>query len=316
MKELETGLLERITDGFVALDRDWRFVFVNHQAAHLLGCDRYELLGKNIWDDFPVLLDEAFHPVCHQAMAQQVPSQLERHSARLARWIENRIYPAPDGLTIFFTDVTARKTAETRLRQYQDIFNRAEIGLVIGTGDGTTLQEMNPAFARMHGYDAEELRGRPVADVYAPEVRGQLPAFIRRTEERGHHVYESRHLRKDGSTFPVVVDTTAVKDDDGKALYRIVNVTDVTERRGAEKALLASALRLETLIANIQAGVMVEDSQGQLVLANERFCDMMGLGTAPAALTGANVARLAGGTSLLFADPEAFMARARFLRQQ
>ena len=315
MKDLDSSLLDRITDGFVALDQDWRFVFVNSQAAAILGCDRHELLRKNVWDEFPVLALEPFYQACHQAMAQQTAAQLERYSAKLDKWIENRIYPAPDGLTIFFTNITERKTTEARLHQYQEIFHLAEIGLVIGTGDGTMLETMNPAFAQMHGYEVRELLGRPVLDLYAPEERHRVTHLIRRTDELGHHVYESLHLHRDGTTFPVSVDTTAVRDEDGGVLYRIVNVTNITERRQSEKALMAAALRLETLIANIQAGVIVEDSQGQLVLVNQAFCEMMGFEAAPSALVGANVPRLAQQTSLMFPGPEAFMARARLLRQ-
>ena len=316
MKDLDSSLLDRITDGFVALDQDWRFVFVNSQAADILGRDRHELLGQNIWAEFPEEDGSVFHQACHQAMVQQTPTQIDRYSPNRDRWIENRIYPAPDGLTIFFTDITERKRTEESLRQYQDIFNLAEIGLVIGTGDGTTLERMNPAFARMHGYEVSELLGHPVLDVYAPEERPRLPALIRRTEEVGHHVYESLHLHRDGTTFPVSVDTTAVKDEKGGVLYRIVNVTDVTERSQTESSLAAAALRLETLLANIQAGVIVEDSQGQLVLANQAFCTKMGFEASPYALVGANVPRLAQQTSLMFPDPEAFMARARLLRQR
>ena len=316
MKDLDSSLLDRITDGFVALNQDWQFVFVNSQAAAILGRDRHELLRMNIWDEFPILVGEPSYAACHQAMTQQAPAQLERYSAELDKWIENRIYPAPDGLTIFFTNITERKTAEVRLRQYQDIFNLAEIGLVIGTGDGTTLETMNPAFARMHGYEVTELMGRAVLDLYAPEEQHRVPNLIRRTDEIGHHVYESLHLHRDGTTFPVSVDTTAVRDAAGHILYRIVNVTDISERNQAEKALTAAALRLETLLANIQAGVIVEDSQGQIVLVNRAFCEMMGFETSPAALIGANVPRLARQTSLTFPDPEAFMARARLLRQR
>ena len=314
MKDLDSSLLDRITDGFVALDQDWHFVFVNARAADILGRDRQALLRQNIWAEFPEEDGSVFHQACHQAMAQQTPIQIDRYSPNRDRWIENRIYPAPDGVTIFFTDITERKRTEARLCQYQDIFNLAEIGLVIGTGDGTTLEQMNPAFARMHGYEVSELQGRPVLDVYAAEERQRILALIRRTNEIGHHIYESLHLHRDGTTFPVNIDTTAVRDEEGRVLYRIVNVTDISERDQVEKSLVA-ALRLETLIANIQAGVIVEDSQGQLVLVNRAFCEMMGFEASPVSLVGANVPRLAQQTSLMFPNPEAFMNRARLLRQ-
>ncbi|MGI4789011.1 MAG: diguanylate cyclase [Janthinobacterium lividum] len=287
MKETTINLLDRITDALVTLDEEWRFVFVNQQAADLLGIDRLDLLGKGLWDEFANLVSEPFHAACFQAMAEQVPTQIELYSARLGRWIENRLYPSLDGLTILFTDISERKVQETRLHQYQDIFRLAEIGLVIGTGNGTMLSGMNPAFARMHGYEVEELQGRATQDVYAPEARSKLPWLIRRTEEIGHHIYESLHVHKDGTTFPVSVDTTAVKDEAGQVLYRIVNVTDLSQRKQVEAALQAAVLRLETLISSFQAGVLVEDREGQIVLTNQALCDMIGMEVPPGALIGA-----------------------------
>jgi diguanylate cyclase (GGDEF)-like protein/PAS domain S-box-containing protein len=314
VRNLDLDLLDRITDGLVALDQEWRFVFLNAPAAEILSRDRQEVLGKNIWDEFPMLVSEPFYQACQEAMARQAQTQIERYSSKRERWIENRIFPSPNGLTILFTKVTERKKMEASLCQYRDIFNLAEVGLVISTDDGAAMQAMNPAFARMHGYEVKELVGRPTWEVYAPEVRDQIPDLICRTNERGHYVYESLHLHRDGTVFPVSVDATAVRGPQGDLLYHIVNVTDITERNLSQAATAAATLRLETLIANIQAGVIVEDSQGQLVLVNQSFCDMMGLSLPPAALIGANIPQLARQSSLLFPDPDAFIARALDLR--
>ena len=309
-------LLERVTDAFLALDAQWRVVYLNDRAAQTLGRRRADLLGKDLWAELPEGVGGPFHRAYTRAMSTQLPEHFEEYAATRGRWFSNHVYPSPEGLTVFFTDITERKAREASLRQYQDIFRLAEVGLVIGTGDGTILGVMNPAFARMHGYEVEELQGRPVRDVYAPEVRGQLPSLVRRTEEMGHTVYESLHVHKDGTTFPVSVDTTAVKDEAGRVLYRIVNVTDITQRKQAEAALQAAALRLEALIGNIQAGVIVEDDQARLVLTNQAFCEMMGLGVQAQAIVGANVVPMARHTARQFADPDGFVERALELRRQ
>jgi len=72
------------------------------------------------------------------------------------------------------------------------------------------------------------------------------------------------------------------KDGEGHILYRIVNVTDITGRVQAQEGLRAATTRLEVLLSNIQAGVIVEDDGGQVVLANQAFNNMMGL-TVPSA---------------------------------
>jgi len=64
-----TRILESITDGFFALDRDWRFTYINPQAELLLRQSRDELLGKVVWDEFPESVGSTFDRMYHEALA-------------------------------------------------------------------------------------------------------------------------------------------------------------------------------------------------------------------------------------------------------
>ncbi|MBD0300770.1 MAG: PAS domain-containing protein, partial [Tolypothrix sp. T3-bin4] len=66
-----TNLLESITDGFFALDKKWRFTYINGQAERLLQKNQNELLGKNIWEVFPELINTTFHREYDRAMSEQ-----------------------------------------------------------------------------------------------------------------------------------------------------------------------------------------------------------------------------------------------------
>jgi PAS domain S-box-containing protein len=128
-----------------------------------------------------------------------------------------------------------RAAEEQELLTYKFIFEKAGWGIAVGSAEKETLEMMNPAFAEMHGYSEDELTGKPVATVYAPQCRGDLPDHIRTAHEKEHSVFESVHVRKDGSVFPVLVDVASVKDDEGAVLRRIVSVQDITERKQAEE---------------------------------------------------------------------------------
>jgi PAS domain S-box-containing protein len=128
-----------------------------------------------------------------------------------------------------------RAVEEQELHLYRFIFEKAGWGIAVGSVEDETLDMVNPAFAGMHGYSEDELAGRPVATVYAPDCRGDLPAYIRTAHEKGHHVFESMHVRKDGSVFPVLIDVASVRDEDGTVVRRIVSVQDITERKQAEE---------------------------------------------------------------------------------
>ena len=109
-------VLERVSDAVVALDRDWRYTYVNRRAAELFGRRPEDLLGRHIWTEFPEGLGQPFHLAYERALAEQVSIQIENYYEPWDRWFENRIYPSPDGLSIFFHEITDRKRAERAAR--------------------------------------------------------------------------------------------------------------------------------------------------------------------------------------------------------
>ncbi len=109
-------LIERVSDGFVALDNDWRYTYVNAKAGELFGRKPEELIGKHIWAEFPEGVGQPFYHAYHKAMTEQTPIKLEEYYPPWKRWFENRIYPSRDGLSIFFHDITERKQADDRVR--------------------------------------------------------------------------------------------------------------------------------------------------------------------------------------------------------
>jgi PAS domain S-box-containing protein len=110
-------ILERVAEGFVAFDKDWRYTYVNEKAAQMLGRRAEELLGAHAWTEFPDAVGGPIHGALEQAMATQQPGFVEAYFEPWDRWFENRIYPSESGLSIFFSDITERKRAESALEQ-------------------------------------------------------------------------------------------------------------------------------------------------------------------------------------------------------
>ncbi|MEZ5592712.1 MAG: EAL domain-containing protein [Gammaproteobacteria bacterium] len=117
------ALLESISDAFVALDSEWCYTFVNSRAEKLLGRQPEALLGKNIWKEFPDSAGTVLQKDFQRAMRDRIPLQTEFYFPPWDRWFENRIYPAQDsGLSIFFTDITARKQAEYKIHRLNRMY--------------------------------------------------------------------------------------------------------------------------------------------------------------------------------------------------
>jgi len=186
--------LERISDGVVALDRNWVYTYVNKQAGKMLGRAPEDLVGRNIWVEYPDGVGEEFHLAYEQAMSTGEPLSLEAYYPPFSRWFENRIYPSVDGLTIYFHDVTDRRLAEAALQENEERLrlalkaaNQGLYDLNVETGvakvsreyaemlgyDPDTFQETNSAWIeRLHPEDRE-----PVAAVYGAYIAGQLPEY-------------------------------------------------------------------------------------------------------------------------------------------
>jgi PAS domain S-box-containing protein len=161
------------------------------------------------------------------------------------------------------TDAEPRRI-ESELREWKRFFDRASFGAAIGTGDGR-LGLINEAFAQMHGYTVAELQGRYVADVFPPERHPELFSSMRMVDERGNCRWESEHVRKDGSVFPVFVDVTSVRDDEGKVLYRAAYVQDITEQKEAESA----RARLASLVRSSDDVIVAEGLDGRVLDWNQ-----------------------------------------------
>ena len=116
VNEAVAHILERITDGFVALDNQWHFTYINASAVPLfLGKKREDMLGKNIWEVFPHRVGDPVYQHYHTARATGQAVHFEQwFGPNLCT--EQHVYPSEDGLSIYMRDITERKKSEEALR--------------------------------------------------------------------------------------------------------------------------------------------------------------------------------------------------------
>jgi PAS domain S-box-containing protein len=153
------------------------------------------------------------------------------------------------GLIGVITDITERKKAEEALKQSEDhyraLFDRAGEGVFLMALDGRLLAA-NEAFAHMHGYSVEEMRGMSLKDLDAPDTFQRVPERMARLQAGEALTFEVEHYHKDGHVFPLEVSASLIRS--GNEVYLQCFHRDITARKRAEAALRESEKKFRILV--------------------------------------------------------------------
>jgi diguanylate cyclase (GGDEF)-like protein/PAS domain S-box-containing protein len=119
--------LETMSDAFLTIDREWRFLYANREAQKLLGHSKAEMVGRNIWELFPEAVHGGIYDGYHRAMEQKCTVLLEEFYEPFNMWFDIKVYPSDEGISVYFRDITERKRTEMEI--YDLAFNDTLTGL-------------------------------------------------------------------------------------------------------------------------------------------------------------------------------------------
>jgi PAS domain S-box-containing protein len=233
------AIVERMSDSFYALDRGFRFTYLNRKAAEDFGRSPAELVGKTIWEALPELAGTALEDSVRDAMRRREPVQFAAHLPATQTPADVYIYPtASGGVSIFVRDVSVRRAFERGEERMEEIL-RSATDAIITIDASERISVFSAGAEQIFRCSAAEAIGQPIEGFIPERFRRTHHDFIAAFGETG---VSSRQMgaervlaarRADGEEFPMEarISQSVAR---GEKLYTVI-LRDVTERKQAER---------------------------------------------------------------------------------
>lgn len=294
LKENESRFRRAFDDagnGMALVSLEMRFLRINPAFCEMLGYEPTELLGKTF--------QELTHPddldIGPAYMRQMLSGEISK--ARFEkRYIHRDGHPVhiilntsllrdeknvPLYFITHFLDLTERRQFEADLRKSEENFRRAfddaAIGMALVSIEGQYLK-VNPRFARMLGYNEEELTLKHIPDISHPDDYAGDMLFLQKmtSGETQTGTREKRYIRKDGQVLWAFLTSSCARDASGKVLYLITQMQDITERRQFEQTIQESEERFRSAFDYAAIGMALVSIEGRFLRVNQAVCRLTG----------------------------------------
>ena len=236
-------ILESITDGFFALDRDWRITYINMAGARFLDRATGDLVGKSLWEEFPGTVGSEFERVYRRVVAGRTAESFTAYYPDFDRWYEVTAYPAPQGLTVYFRDVTNRRRVEQEREQFAALIDASPDFIGVAGLDQRGVY-VNRAGMELSGLKPGQVTGISVLEFFPESERDRVIGLIADSEGGDHVVIDTyfQHLQT-GHLIPVSWSFLRLRDSSGNVSGYATVTRDLTERNKVEARLRASEER-------------------------------------------------------------------------
>lgn len=239
-----TQVIEDLTDGFSTFDAHWCFTFVSPKCKQLFQLPD-NILGKNLWRDFPFLVETELYETAHRAVAERRTIVLEARWPYTQMWIEFRIQPCRNGIAIYYQDISERRRVKDEQLRISAILEATTDFVSIFDPKGKPPY-LNRAGRHLIGIADDEDISQvkiPFHPTWASDLvlREGIPTALR----DGVWSSETALLTRDGREIPVSQVLIAHKNVQGEVEFISTIARDISDRKCAEERLLEQAALLD-----------------------------------------------------------------------
>ncbi len=252
------SIWESMTDAFFALDPQWCFTHINVQAERILQRRREDLIGKNVWSEFPDAIDDIFYTQYHLAVVQQKAVHFEAFYPALEVWVDVHAYPSSAGLAIYFHDITQRIRGEEIQRRLATIVESVN-DAILSTDPNFVITSWNRAATKLFGFSPEEVIGRPLSIFWPPERSNEAAALLLKVLG-GENIqcFETERIHRDGRRLHVSLTLSPLLD----AVGRTIGVSGVIRDIGEFKRAAEAQARLAAIVESSGDAISSFDVDG------------------------------------------------------
>lgn len=218
---------------------DYRILEANKQFANIIGVSDIEVSGKTLRQLLQVSPEswERIHCTLQQQEGCECLLELRGRYFQLCV-----LHPSEDTVIALLLEVTAQKRAEDALKIHQILFESAQ-DIILYINEQGRIVDANQRALGAYRITKEQLLTKNILDIRHPSTRGEYEEQMCQAETEGI-VFESLHMRSDGSDFPVEVSARGTVTENGP--LRIHIIRDITKRKEQE-AKIAWLARYDAL---------------------------------------------------------------------
>ena len=265
------SMIERISDGFFVLDPGWNFQYINSVAASLFKKSKEELLGKNIWTEFPEVVNGAIYHFFQKAFTTQKEQFYDGYSEHFKRWAQISAYPSEDGLVVYYRDVTETKKAEEAFQksqqQYKEMVERITDGFYALDNDFRYLF-LNEKAGEIILHKPEEVLGKSVWEIFPDLVGTELYNNFLRARDEQVYVHFTEHYEATG----IWKDIQLYPSPDGLSVF----VKDISEQKKSELAAKQSEEVRNLIMSSALDAIICVNSDNKFIFWNKRAEELFG----------------------------------------
>ncbi len=276
--ELLNALFNAMTDGVLALDHEGRIIDCNPAFYQRLGYEKRELIDLLIT---ALEISQSTYKLTDWMAGASPPGETtfetafsRKDGSVMKAELDVRHIEVEDKILYIaiVRDITQRHQLEESLKEglevYRAAINTPAMGFWAVDMEGRFV-EVNDAYAKLSGYSRDELLGMGIMDIEAIEKPEMIHAHIEKVMQTGFDRFRSKHIRKDGTLWPVEIVTSYSKIQGGKFF---VFIEDITEKVAQENHLKLASRVFET----IEQAVVITDAANRIVSINPAFTRITG----------------------------------------